>query len=109
MLMDVPDRRRQGRQQTPREHASSSKRVQAENFRWITGIAIPVHQDVKDLGPDNARQNNENAQVPSLLRIDALLFRVADADPETKQHSCGNQEPVGGQAESADVKEFWKH
>jgi hypothetical protein len=38
-----------------------------------------------------------------------LLFRVAYADPEAEQNTCGHKQPIGGHAEVADSKKFREH
>ncbi len=63
----------------------------------------------KNLGANNAAQHDHDAQIPGVVRIDALLAGVADADPQTEQHSYRNKDTVCGKEKLADMKKLRKH
>ena len=81
----------------------------AENVAGMGRVVAPVVDDVENLGADDAAQDDQNSQVPCVVRIDPLLAGVADADPQAEQHSGGNQQSVGGKEELADMKKLRKH
>ena len=44
----------------------------------------------------NYRENNEDAKVPGIVAIDALLLRIAHADPEPDQNARSDEDTIGG-------------
>ena len=87
MFADVPRRRRKAADQSPGKHSARLQRAQAENFAGMGSVGAPVIDDVKNLGADNAAQHDDNAQIPGVVTVDALLPGVADADPQPNQHA----------------------
>ena len=48
-------------------------------------------------------------EIPGIVAVDALLLGIADADPEPDQHARGDQDAIGGQVETANVKKSGEH
>ena len=91
------------------KNSSRLQRVEAENLAPVIGVAAPVVDDVENLGANDSGQHHEDAEVPGVIAIDALLFRIADADPEPEQHAGGDQHTIGRQVEIANVKKSREH
>ena len=72
-------------------------------------VIAEVNQDIENLRAQNSAQDHENAEIPGLFRVNFFAARVVHADPESNQHTQGNQKTIGGQAEVADMKESRKH
>ena|SRR5580704_8357403 len=92
---DIPDRREQSGHESTRKYSASLQRVDAEDVGGMCGVQAPVVDDVQDLGADDSAQHHQNAEIPGLLAIDALLFGVANADPEAEENAQRNQKTVG--------------
>ena len=65
----------------------------------------PVEDDVENFGADDSGKDDGDAEVPGVFGFDALLFAIADADPEADEDAGGDQDAVGGDAEAADLEE----
>src|ERR1700730_15075765 len=104
MTPHVPDRPKERGNQSAGEYASRLQRVEAEILPPVVGVAAPVVDDVKNFCPDNSGEDNEDAKIPGIVAIDALLLGIADADPEPDQHARSDQDSVGGQVETANMK-----
>ena len=109
MTSHVPCAYRERGQQSAGKNSSSLQRVEAENLPPVVGVAAPIVDHVENLGSDNAGQDHEDAEVPCVVAVDTLLFRIADADPQTEQYTRGDQNTVGRQVETADVEKSRKH
>src|ERR1700676_2174216 len=109
MAPHVPDGREERGNQPAGKNASRLQRVEAKNLPPVVGVGAPVVDDVKNLRPDNSREDNEDAKIPGIVAIDALLLGIADADPKTDKHARGDQDTVGGQVETANVKKSGEH
>ena len=109
MTPHVPDRHKEGGNQSARKNAARLQCVEAENLPPIVGVGAPVVDDVKNFCSDNSGENNEDAKIPAIVAIDALLLGIADADPEPDQHARGDQDTIGGQVETANMKKSGKH
>src|SRR4030081_1539268 len=70
----VPDGREERGNQAARKYASRLQRVEAENLPPVVRVGAPVIDDVKNFGPDNSGENNEDAKIPGIVAIDALLL-----------------------------------
>src|SRR5258706_6994503 len=109
MTPHVPDRHQERGNQSAGKYASRLQRVEAENLSPVVGVGAPVVDDVKNFGPDNSGEDNENAKVPGIVAIDTLLLGIADADPESDQHARCDQDTVGRQVETANLKKSGEH
>src|SRR5208282_515625 len=109
MALNVPRRHEERADQSAGKYASRLQRVEAENLPPVVRVAAPVVDDVKNLRPDNSGKDNENAKIPGIVAVDALLLRIAHADPNPDQHARGDQDTVGGQVETANVKKSGEH
>src|SRR5208282_3935533 len=97
MAPHVPPRHEEGANQSAGKYASRLQRVEAENLPPVVGVVAPVVDDVKNLRPDNSGQDNENAKIPGIVAVDALLLRIAHADPYPQQHARSDQHAISGQ------------
>lgn len=110
MLPHIPGAHHQRTNQPARENSAGLKRIEAENFPPIpTGIIFPVVDDVENFRAHNAGQHHEDAEVPSVIAIDALFLRIADTDPKPKQHTGRDQHAISRKVEIAYLKESRKH
>ena len=75
----------------------------------MSGVEIPVVDEIENLGADNSRQHCHDAQVPGIIRIDPLLVRITNADPKAGEHAQRNQKSVGWGAEASDLKKSGEH
>ncbi len=105
----VPSGGQEGGEQPSRENSSGLQCIDAEDLADMGGVIAPLVDDVENLGAQDAAQNDENAQVPSLVRVIAEAFCVADTDPKTEQDSKRNEESIGRQEETSDMKKLWEH
>ena len=105
----VPSGGNEGGEQASRENSSRLQSVDAEDLADMAGVIAPLVDDVENLGAQDAAQNDENAQVPSLVGVIAEAFCVADTDPKPEQDSKGNEESVGREEETSDMKKLWEH
>lgn len=105
----IPRSHEQRADQTTRKNSSGLQCVEAENLTPVTGICIPFIDDQKDFCAQNPGQNDENPKVPGVIAIDALLFGIANTDPESDQYTRGDQQAISRQAKVANVKESGKH
>src|ERR1700730_9034274 len=74
MTPHVPDRHKERGNQSPGKYASRLQRVEAENLPPVVGVGAPIVDDVKNFRPDNSGENNEDAKIPGLVAVDALLL-----------------------------------
>ncbi len=109
MAPHVPDGREERGNQPAGKHASRLQRVQAENLPPVVGVGAPVVDDVKNFRADNSGENNEDAEIPGIVAIDALLLGIADTDPKSDQYARGDQDTIGRQVETANVKKSGEH
>jgi len=105
----VPRAHQESGQQAPGENASGLQRVEAEDLTPVAGVGAPIVDDVENLRADNAREDHEDAEVPGVVAVDALFFRIADADPKAEQNTGCNQHAVSRQIKTANVEESRKH
>ncbi len=82
MLADVPRSCGECGNQASRENAARLERSQAEDFSGMRGVVAPVVDDVKNLRADDSAENDEDAEVPGIISVDAMLLGVANADPK---------------------------
>ena len=75
----------------------------------MLGVSFPINKDVENFGAKDSGQNDGDAEVPRVLRLDALARGVADADPQAKKNAGGDKDSVGGYCEAADMKKLRKH
>lgn len=109
MAAHVPGRHDERGDQSAGKYASSLQCVEAENFAPVVGVSAPVIDDVENFRADDSGEHDENAQIPCIVAIDALLLGVAHADPEPDEDARGDEESVGGQIEAANVKKLREH
>ena len=109
MAPHVPSRHEERANQSAGKYASRLQRVEAENLPPVVRVGAPVVDDVKNLRPDNSGKDNENAKIPGIVAVHALLLCVAHGDPEPDQHARGDQDTIGGQVETANVKKSGEH
>src|ERR1039458_9525447 len=74
MTPHVPDRREERGNQSAGKYASRLQRVEAENLPPVVRVGAPVVDNVKNLRPDNSGEDNENAKIPGIVAVDALLL-----------------------------------
>ena len=82
MLPDVPCGCYERQEQASRENASSLKRVDAEDFRGMSGVVAPFVDYVEHLGAQDAAKDYENAEIPGVVAVVSEALRVTHADPE---------------------------
>jgi hypothetical protein len=87
------------------KNAAGLQRVEAEDLAPVAGVCVPFVNDEQDLCTENAGKNHEDSQVPGVITVDALLFRIADADPQPDQDSGCDQQAVGRKAEITNVEQ----
>ena len=109
MRSHIPDSNYQRGDQATGENASSLQRAEAEDVAPVMRVGAPVVDDVKNLRAQNARQHHEDAQIPSVISIDALLLRIADTDPNPQQNAGCDEHTIGGQIEVANLKKSREH
>ena len=109
MFPDKPGSGGECADQSSRKNATRLQCADAENFSWMRRVDAPIVDDVEHLGADDSKQDNQNAKIPPVLRIDTLPFGVAYADPHANQNSGRDQQPVRGQTEISDMKESGEH
>ncbi len=81
MLAYVPDCRYRRTDQSTGKYSTCLQRAETENIARMCRVVAPVVDDVQNLGANNAAQNNHDAEIPGVIRINSLLAGVADADP----------------------------
>ena len=84
MFADIPRGRSKGSDQSTGENASSLQRAKAEDLAGMARVIAPIHDDVQNLRAYNAAEHDHDAEVPCIIRIDALPRRVADTDPKSE-------------------------
>ena len=94
MLADVPRGCGECGNQASRENTASLQRSQAEDFSGMRGVVAPVVDDVKNLRADDSAEDDEDAKVPGVVSVDAMLLGVANANPKTDEDSECNQKSV---------------
>src|SRR5580658_61808 len=92
----VPGRCEERGNQAAGKYASRLQRVEAENLAPIVGVISPVIDDVKNLRPDNSGEHDQDAKIPGIVAVDALLLRIAHTDPKPDQHARSDQHTIGG-------------
>jgi len=90
MFADVPNRGQQCANQSAGKDPSRLQRADAENLAGMRGVGTPVIDDVQNFCAENASQYDQNAEIPSLVGVDALFGGVAYADPEANQNTSGD-------------------
>ena len=105
----VPHGREQRGNQSAGKYASRLQRVETENLAPIAGVSAPVIDDVQNLGTDNAGEYDENAEIPRVIAVDALLLGVAHADPKPDEHAGSDQHAISRQVEAAYLKKSREH
>ena len=75
----------------------------------MLAVIAKFNQHHQDLGAEDARQDGDDAEVPELVRIKALLPANLDDEQQAKDQAQGGHQAVGRQAEIAKVKETGKH
>src|SRR6266446_6496961 len=106
---DVPGRHKKGADQPARKNSSGLESVEAEDLAPVAGVSIPLIDDEQHLGANNPRQYDQDAQVPGIIAINALLLGIAHADPKADQYAGCDQQTIGRQAETANVEESGEH
>ena len=109
MAPHVPHRGEQRGDQATGKYSSSLKRIKAENLAPITGVGAPVIDDIKNLGANNAGEDDENTKIPGIVAIDTLLLGIAHADPKPDQDARSDQHAISRQVETANVKKSGEH
>ena len=92
---DIPGRHQKGADQAAGKNSSRLESVEAEDLAPVTGVSIPLIDDEQYLGPNNPRQNDQDAQIPGIIAIDALFLGIAYADPKPDQYAGCDQQTVG--------------
>src|SRR3989442_7706082 len=106
---DVPGRHQKGADQAAGKNSSRLESVEAEDLAPVARVSIPLIDDEQYLGSNNPRQNDQDAQVPGIIAIDALFLGIAYADPKPDQYARSDQQAIGRQTEAANVEESRKH
>ena len=100
----VPDAHDQRQHESAGPHASRLQGREAEDLCRVLAVVAEVDQDHQHLGADNAGQNGDDAEVPELVGIEALLAAELDDEQQAKDQAQGGHQPVGRKAETAKVK-----
>jgi hypothetical protein len=95
--------------QSAGKYAAGLQRIEAENLAPVVRVGAPVVNDVKNLRPDNSGENDQDAKIPGIVAVDALLFGVAHADPKPDQHARSDENAIRGKIETANVKKSGEH
>lgn len=82
VLVDIPGRGGKSGNEPAGEYPSRLQGRKTENFMRMGGVVAPVIDDVKDLCANDSAKHDQNAEIPGVFWIDALLFGIADADPK---------------------------
>src|SRR5271156_813587 len=109
MTPHVPGPGEERGNQAAGKHASRLQRVEAEDLPPVVRVRTPVVHDVKNLRPDDSGEHHKNAKIPGIVAVDALLLRIAHADPKPNQDAGGDQHAISGQVETANVKKSGEH
>src|SRR5271165_6615132 len=75
----------------------------------MLAIVAKFNQHHQDLGPDDARQDGDDAEVPELVRVKPLLPANLDDEQQAEDEAQRCHQAVGGETEVAKVKETGKH
>src|SRR5271165_1034325 len=75
----------------------------------MLAVVAELNQYHQDLGAEDARQDGDDAEVPELVGIEALLAADLDDEHEAEDQAQGGHQAVRRQAEIAKVKETGKH
>jgi len=70
----------------------------------MCGVVAPIVDDIKNLRADDPTEDDEDAEVPGVISVDAMLLGVANADPKTDEDSKRDQESVSRYIKVADMK-----
>ncbi len=109
MTSHVPYRHKECGNQSAGKYASGLQRVETENLAPVIRVAAPVVDDVKNLCSDNSGKDDEDAKIPGIVAVDALLLGIAHADPKADEHARSDENAVSGQIETANVKKSREH
>src|SRR5271163_174565 len=109
MLPHIPGGGGEGGDEASGKNSAGLQCVDAEDVAGVAGVEAPVVDDVEHLGADDAAEDDENAQVPRLVAVNAEAFGIAHADPQADQDAGGDQESIGGEKETADMEELGEH
>src|ERR1035438_9191285 len=90
MTAHVPSCHDERSNQSAGEYSACLQGIEAENLAPVIGVTAPVIDDVENFRADDPGENNQDAKVPGIVAVDALLFGVANADPESDQDSGGD-------------------
>ncbi len=109
MFPDIPGGGSEGADQASRKYSSGLQCAYAKDLARMRRVDAPIVNDVEHLGSDDSKQDNQNPEVPCVLRIDSLSLGVAHADPQTDEHADRDQKAIRGHTEVTDMKKSGKH
>ena len=109
MLPYVPRGGDECGEQASRENSTCLQCVDAEDLSCVCGVIAPLIDDVQNLGADDAAEDDQNPQIPSLVAVVAEALGVAHADPQADQYTQGDKESIGRQKKAPDMKKLWEH
>src|SRR5271163_3101015 len=109
MTPHVPDSHDKCGNQPTGKYASSLQRIETENLAPVVRVGAPVVDDVENFRSDDSGQDHENAKVPGIITVDALLLGIAHDDPKPDQDACSDQHAVSRQVETANLKKSGEH
>ena len=109
VTMDVPCGGGEGSDEAAGEDAPCLQGVEAEYLARIGDVPAEIHEDIKNFRSDNAGENDRDAEVPGVVRVNSLAFRKLYADPEADKDAKRDEKTIGRRAETSDMKECGKH
>src|SRR5208283_3864869 len=72
-------------------------------------VIAKFNQHHQDLCAKDTRQDSDDAEVPELVRVEALLLANLDDEQQAKDEAQSGHEAIGRETEVANVKETGKH
>src|SRR5271165_3708533 len=72
-------------------------------------VIAKLNQHHQDLGAEDTSQDSDNAEVPELVRVKALLLANLDDEQQAEDKAQRCHQAIGRETEVANVKETGKH
>ncbi len=88
--------------------ARALQRGQREDLAGMRAV-FGIERDHQHLRPQHSRQRAINAEIDDFFAVDAALFRELRRHRERHEKRQRHQHAVGGQRETSDLDQSWKH
>ena len=87
---------------SPPDHTPPACKVESAKIsRGCSRVVAKVDQDHQDLGAEDAGENGDDAEVPELVGIEALLAAKLDDEQQAEDQAERRHHAIGGKVEIA--------